>query len=181
MTPIGHSLMGLSLAAFAVPVNGRASILNWRNFGIACAFVALANLPDWPLPNWGHDRYDISHSVFVNVGLIGLVVVLAKVFAKGSWFCRNRFLVLAAMAWLSHLLLDTFYNHGQGIGLFWPVSKQKLSLALPWFENWDLSQPVTAPDNLSVFGIEFLAYFPVLLVALFVSFKLRGPRYHDEA
>jgi len=154
MTPIGHSLMGLSFAAFAVPVSGKASILNWRSFGIACAFVALANLPDWPLPNWGHDRYDISHSVFVNLGLIGLAIMLAKV---------------------------TFYNHGQGIGLFWPVSKQKLSLALPWFENWDLSQPVTAPDNLSVFGIEFLAYFPVLLVALFVSFKLRGPGYHDEA
>ena len=176
MTPIGHSLIGLSFAAFVVPVNGKASILNWRSFGIACAFVALANLPDWPLPNWGHDRYDISHSVFVNVGLIGLVVVLAKVFAKGSWFCRNRFLVLAAMAWLSHLLLDTFYNHGQGIGLFWPVSKQRLSLAMPWFDNWDLSQPVSSAHNLSVFGIEFLAYFPILLGALFISFRLRRQR-----
>ena len=122
------------------------------------------------------DRYDISHSVFVNVGLIGLVVVLAKVFAKGSWFCRSRFLMLAAMAWLSHLLLDTFYNHGQGIGLFWPISNQRLSLAMPWFDNWDLSQPVSSSHNLSVFGIEFLAYFPILLGALFISFKLRRHR-----
>ena len=76
--------MGLSLAAFAVPVNGRASILNWRSFGIACAFVALANLPDWPLPNWGHDRHDISHSIFVNVGLIGLGMLFFRLFNFSS-------------------------------------------------------------------------------------------------
>ena len=180
MTPIGHSLIGLSFAALAVPINRKTSIINWRSLGVACAFVALANLPDWPLPNWGHDRYDISHSVFVNVGLIGLVVVLVKVFAKRNWLSRNRFLVLAAMAWTSHLLLDTFYNHGKGIGLLWPVSKQKLSLAMPWFGNWDLSQPVTSSHNLSVFGIEFLVYFPILLAALFVSFKLRGRGGYDE-
>ena len=173
MTPIGHSLMGLSFAAFVVPVNGKASILNWRSFGIACAFVALANLPDWPLPNWGHDRYDISHSIFVNLGLIVSVILLAKVFAKRRWFCRNRFLALAMLAWLSHLPLDTFYNHGNGLGLFWPVSQQRLSLAMPWFGNWDLSQPVTSPHNLSVFGNEFLAYFPILLGALLISFKVR--------
>jgi len=181
MTPIGHSLIGLFFAAFAVPSKGKASISGWPSVGIACAFVALANLPDWPLPNWGHDRYDISHSVFVNIGLIGLVVVLTKVFANQTRLSQNRFLTLAAMAWLSHLLLDTFYNHGEGLGLLWPVSKQRLSLAMPWFENWDLSQPVMSPDNLSVFGIEFLAYFPILLAALFVSYKLRRRDGNDEA
>ena len=109
--------MGLSFAAFAVPMNARATISSWPSVGIACAFVALANLPDWPLPNWGHDRYDISHSVFVNIGLIGLVVVLTQVFANQTRLSQNRFLTLAAMAWLSHLLLDTFYNHGEGLGL----------------------------------------------------------------
>lgn len=148
---------------------------------IAGAFVAIANLPDWPLPGWGHDRYDISHSVFVNVGLIGVVVALAKILANGKWFGRKPFLTLAALAWLSHLLLDTFYNHGRGIGLFWPVSKQRLSLAMPWFGNWDLSEPVTSAHNLSVFGIEFLAYFPILAAALFCSRKVCNGGERDEA
>ena len=50
---MGHSLVGLSLATLAT-LPRRSSKRQW--FGGVCIFVALANLPDWPIPNWGHDR-----------------------------------------------------------------------------------------------------------------------------
>ena len=181
MTPMGHSLIGLSFASLALSTPKNATNHRWRNCGVALTFVALANLPDWPLPNWGHDRYDVSHSIFVNAGLICTVIAVMKTLATGKWFSQPRFLMLAAMAWLSHLLLDSFYNHGRGIAIYWPVSSQRLNLAIPWFSNWDLSQPVTSPDNLSVFGIEFLAYTPILLGSLLVSYKIRNRRASNEA
>ena len=152
-----------------------------RNGGIAFMFVALANLPDWPLPGWGHDSYDISHSVFVNIALICVAVFAVKILASSKWFGRGRFLSLAALAWLSHLLLDSFYNHGQGIAIYWPVSTCKLNLAMPWFGNWDLSQSVLSTHNLSVFGIEFIAYSPILLAAIVLSNKVSKRREPNEA
>jgi hypothetical protein len=43
------------------------------------AFIALSLVPDYRIPNWGHDRYYISHSIFTNALLmLGLVLLLAK-------------------------------------------------------------------------------------------------------
>ena len=97
MTPMGHSLIGLSFASLALSTSKNATNHRWRNCGVALTFVALANLPDWPLPNWGHDRYDVSHSIFVNAGLICTVIAVMKTLAKGKWFSQPRFLMLAAM------------------------------------------------------------------------------------
>lgn len=182
MTPMGHSLLGLAFAALALPEEVRSPKRILRSGGIAFGFVALANLPDWPLPGWGHDKYHISHSLFVNLGLICIAIAAVQMFANKTWIGGWRFLGLAALAWLSHLLLDSFYNHGRGIAIFWPMSKARLNLAMPWFANWDLSQPVVSQHNLSVFGIEFLAYSPILLAAIVVSNWLRRerPKLQDE-
>jgi len=147
-------------------------------------FVCLANLPDWPIPNWGHDRYDVSHSIFVNVGLIAVIILLGAV-CHFSQFARNRIpvrcLLLGAAAWMSHLLLDSFYNHGRGIAIFWPISDARLNLAIPWFRTLDLSQSVLNARNLAVLGIEAVAYGPVLGATLLIkrmseSFDLRQTR-----
>ena len=175
MSPVGHSLVGLAFAALALPRNS-----NWKwRLGLPIVFVAIANLPDWPLPGWGHQRYNISHSVFVNIGLIGLILTLHQLKPKISFRC----LLLGAGAWLSHLLLDSFYNHGQGIAIYWPVSKSSLNFSMPWFNTLDVSQSVFARHNLSVFAIEFVAYLPVLIIALAIGTlirrKLKDP--HDVA
>ena len=180
MTPIGHSLMGLTFAAFALPVEGKPANRIARSGVVACVFVALANLPDWPLPGWGHDRYRISHSVFVNALLICAAITAVRLFASKTWLGSWRFLGLAAMAWLSHLLLDSFYNHGRGIAIFWPVSSGHLNLAMPWFRTWDLSQSVFSQRNLTVFGIEFIAYSPILLAAIVISYWLHRQRLKNE-
>lgn len=164
MTGIGHGIVGLSLATVAMPRGSR-----YRGWLICLtAFVALANLPDWRLPYWGHDRYDISHSLFVNLTLIACVAVCWR-YSRSFRHCVPRVcLILASVAWMSHLLLDSFYNHGKGIGIFWPFSKERLNLALPWFRTLDFSYPLLDHRNLSVLEIEFVAYTPILLLAIFL-------------
>jgi membrane-bound metal-dependent hydrolase YbcI (DUF457 family) len=131
MSPVGHSLIGLSFAAVALPsVRGRN-----RQIGLAIAFVAIANLPDWPIPNWGHDRYDISHSFFVNLMLIVLAVSLWRAIPLFKSTIPFRCMLLGAGAWLSHLVLDSFYNHGQGIAIFWPFSDGRINFPIPWFNT----------------------------------------------
>ncbi len=158
MTPVGHSLMGVTIAVVCLPskLSKTASFLGLTNF------VVLANLPDAPLPGWGHDRYGISHSVFVNVALIaGLVLVLRR-----AWPRLWRVFAGGAVAWLSHLLLDTLYNHGRGLAMFWPMSQARLVLPVPWFSILHDFPPSLNSHNLRVFGVEILVYGALLGVAL---------------
>ncbi|MFK7817440.1 MAG: metal-dependent hydrolase [Planctomycetaceae bacterium] len=162
MSPVGHSLVGLTLATIAgEPKRSR----RWK-LVTAITFVALASLPDWPLPCWGHDRYDISHSIFVNVGLVTLFLTLWKWIPRINRSVPTRYIAFGITAWLSHLLLDSFYNHGRGVAIFWPFSDGRLKLPIPWFNTLDLSQPILGNHNLSVFVIEFVAYSPLWLVSI---------------
>ena len=117
---MGHGLTGAALGLLATPAGaGRGRLL-----ATLVAFAALANIPDLPLPGWGHSRYDISHSVFVNLPL-ALVLALALWRWRGL---RLRVTLLGAAAWCSHLLLDSMYNHGKGVAIFWPLSAGRLAL-----------------------------------------------------
>ena len=130
MTFVGHCLTGLSFAALVVP-------RNWERKEKVAVFAVLtlvANAPDLPLPFWGHYSYRVSHSLFVNLALVAVVVGLLT--SSRAWRSKAamRWVVAGgAAAWLSHLLLDSFYSHGQGIRIFWPVSDAALNLAVPWF------------------------------------------------
>jgi len=163
MTLVGHSLTGASLAVLVVP---RA----WQptaKIALAVGFAVLANVPDFHFPSWGHERYDISHSVFVNGGLI-LLVALVLLLIPGIRATKGiAWLILAgALAWLSHFLLDSFYNHGRGVLIFWPLSRARLNLAIPWFAT--LRRPISsfAAHTARVFLIEFVVYGIVFGIAL---------------
>jgi membrane-bound metal-dependent hydrolase YbcI (DUF457 family) len=162
---MGHSLVGLAFAALAMPVGAKRK----TKICLPVVFVALANLPDWPIPNWGHDRYDISHSIFVNLALILIVATCCLSIPRTRTVVSYGRVLLGAGAWLSHLLLDAFYGHGRGIATCWPIFAGRLNFAMPWFETLDLSQSMLSPHNLSVFGIELLAYFPLLVLAVVVA------------
>jgi membrane-bound metal-dependent hydrolase YbcI (DUF457 family) len=125
----------------------------------------LPNLPDWPLTYWGHDRYTISHSLFVNL----LLSFLALVFLAWRPDVRHRIggavvLVGAVAAWLSHLILDSFYNYGGGVSIFWPFSGVSLALPIPWFSVVPPAPPITLA-HLQGYAIEFISYFPLILLA----------------
>lgn len=169
MTPVGHSLMGLAIGWIAVP----AEFSRRGKFVTLAAFVALANAPDWPLPGWGHDRYDISHSIFVTLGAIAVAAILAAIALRHTRYFSWRLIVGGAIAWLSHLLLDTFYFGRRGLAMFWPVSEARVSLPMPWFTVMEL-KPLVSAHNARVFAIE--AAFYGAIFAIVVIARWQWPR-----
>jgi membrane-bound metal-dependent hydrolase YbcI (DUF457 family) len=158
MTSVGHCLTGLCLASLVVP---RGWERRQRRAAFA-AFTLAANVPDLPLPLWGHFSYRVSHSLFVNLALVaalvGLLIVFRRARPDAAWWC-----VVAGggAAWLSHLLLDSFYSHGWGVRIFWPFSDAALNLPLPWFQV-PRRDSFGDPAALRIFAVEAIFYGALL-------------------
>jgi len=173
MTLVGHSIIGATMAVVTIPLGARV-----RRLALAMlAFVVLANIPDLRLPYWGHERYGISHSVFVN----GTVILLLSLPFLLSGRARSSIggitvVVGCALAWLSHLLLDTFYNHGRGLAMFWPFSKGRLALPVPWFETAKKPLPHFDLHTARVWSVELVSYGVVIVAALLVRHALARHR-----
>lgn len=170
MTLVGHSFVGATLAILFTPNrhSGREKAI------VIGVFILIAYIPDLPLPGWGHWQYHISHSVFVNtlIMMASLRILCYLKFVKnmGSYII----MVGGVAACLSHFLLDAFYSHGRGVGIFWPLSSSKLALPIPWFNTLQTTSSLLGAYNLKVFLIEFLFYFPIFLIALSIKkFQLR--------
>jgi hypothetical protein len=159
MTTVGHSLTGLSIAALALPA-GRS--LTWY-FLIGHLFILFANIPDLPLPGWGHSQYQISHSLFVTA-LLAAPLWLLRLVPGFDEKVSARVLVLWTLTWLSHMVLDSLYSHGNGIGIYWPFSDAHLSLPIPWFHT--LTWPPMTEHNRNVFLTEFGVYGTVFALCL---------------
>jgi membrane-bound metal-dependent hydrolase YbcI (DUF457 family) len=160
MTSVGHSLMGIAIGIFCVP---QWTSARWK-VGYFAAFVVLPNIPDLPFPHWGHDRYDISHSLFVNLLLCLIIVALLGWHPKIRHSIGDgKVLSGGVAAWLSHLVLDSFYNHGRGVPIFWPLSDAHLALPIPWFSVAPF--PPLSLALLQECAIEFASYLPLALLA----------------
>jgi membrane-bound metal-dependent hydrolase YbcI (DUF457 family) len=130
------------------------------------AFALLPNIPDLPFKHWGHRRYDISHSLFANLLLIlGALSLLSWRQDLRHHTGGGLVLIGGIVAWLSHLLLDSFYNHGKGVAVFWPFSDAHLALPIPWFSVVPSLLPFTR-EVLQEYGIEFASCCPLLVLAL---------------
>lgn len=161
MTPVGHSLTGIAIGLIVMPRE-----FSWRaKASTLVSFVLLANLPDFAFPGWGHDRYDISHSIFVTGVLAMALVLLLRAFGATRRVVTPGLLAGGVAAWYSHLLLDTFYNHGKGLAMFWPLSDARLALPIPWFTTMD-PHHLLSIRNATVFGIEGLCYGGIVLGAI---------------
>jgi hypothetical protein len=163
MTSVGHALTGIAIGIVCKPKN---TSTKWTIIHLTI-FAFLANIPDLPFPNWGHARYDISHSIFVTLLLITILVICLTFRRKmmqhiGGWQVIGG----GALAWLSHLLLDSFYNHGYGIAIFWPFSKARLTLPIPWFSVVPSIPPPFTWPIIQILLIEFVSYFPLVLLAI---------------
>ena len=170
MTSVGHCLTGLSIAALVVPRSWERK----EKIAAFAAFTLVANVPDLPLPFWGHYSYRVSHSLFVNLALVAVVVGLLIHSGARRGEAAWRWVVAGgAAAWLSHLLLDSFYSHGHGIRIFWPLSDAALNLSVPWFH---VLQRGSAPDlaSLQILAIEALCY-GLLLAACLYWRRCRSP------
>lgn len=163
MTQVGHILTGVACGILNLP----SSVSKTRCAIHLGVFMVLSNIPDIPLPYWGHARYDISHSIFVN--LAGCVLL----FVSALWFrCfrdrldDRRILGSGITAWFSHLLLDAFYNHGHGVGILWPFSTATLTLPIPWFSVLPTPLwPLTA-EGIRIGFIELISYAPLVVIML---------------
>jgi membrane-bound metal-dependent hydrolase YbcI (DUF457 family) len=166
MTFVGHSLTGVAIGTLCIPEN---TTTRWKGIYFA-AFAALANFPDIPIRYWGHDRYDISHSIFVNLLLIGFVVAVIMFKRLHASLGGLHVMIGGSLAWLSHLLLDSFYNHGYGIAIYWPLSRARLTLPIPWFSVLPSTPPPLTMRHIEIYSIELLAYAPVVICALGLRF-----------
>jgi membrane-bound metal-dependent hydrolase YbcI (DUF457 family) len=167
MTTIGHSLSGVSIAILTLP---RGRSLLWYLVA-GHLFVFFANIPDYPFPGWGHDSYQVSHSIFLAALLASLIGLLRLVPAINTRVSATMFLAFSA-AWLLHMPLDSIYSHGHGIGIFWPFSDVHLSMPIPWFET--LTWPPKTDHNLRVFAIEAIVYGTVLVMCVIARWVHNG-------
>ena len=173
MTFVGHTLVGATIGAMMpLPKTGKIS-----RSAFILAVVVCANLPDLPLPGWGHSNYRVSHSIFVGIVLISCGVILLRGLqvarnTVGSWL-----VVLAgSMALVSHYFLDSIYNHGMGIAVFWPLSDARIVFPISWFSIMK-SDPFFCWHNVKVWSIELLfcgAFFAVCYALLLLCEKLRN-------
>ncbi|MBN2392967.1 MAG: metal-dependent hydrolase [Anaerolineae bacterium] len=170
MTPVGHSLTAITIGVVTVPETSPARVKTLYY----AALVVLANVPDFPFTGWGHDAYRVSHSIFVNLALIVFCLSIG-VFAwrLSHRVVRWRMVLGGVAAWLSHLLLDSMYNHGKGIAIFWPFSDARLALPVPWFSTLRNPRPFTDWQTLHVAVIEFVSSGALLVAVLLVQRIIR--------
>jgi len=166
MTGVGHGIVGAACGITCMP----ASLSHRQKVLHLLAFIALANLPDLPVPPyWGHSLYYFSHSLFVNLAVIGVSVAIMYFLVGFVPGARDnptyRWIILAGgLAWLSHLLLDTFYNHGKGLLMFWPLSTARLALPVPWLAV--LTRPRLPLKVARILLLELVTFAPVLFLAI---------------
>ena len=165
MTQTGHLLTGAAIGVLCLPPDASTK----RTVTHLLTFMLLSNVPDLPLKNWGHDQYHVSHSILVNLFLIMIVVTMLTYLKRArTRIGDGQVITGGAITWLSHLLLDSFYNHGYGIAIFWPVSDAHLVLPIPWFSVMPGSPPPITPEMIRIFLIEFACYLPLLLLAIWI-------------
>ena len=162
MTQMGHILAGTAVGVASLP--GRHS--RTAQALHLLVFAILGTVPDWPLPGWGHERYYFSHSVFVALvpitGMLFLFLFFPAARKKvGGW----PVLLTAGGAWLSHLLLDSFYNHGYGIAIFWPFSEARLVLPIPWLAVVPGPAFPPTPAKLREVFLELVTFSPLIVLA----------------
>jgi hypothetical protein len=99
MTPVGHSLFGISVAILCIP---KLKTI-WAKALFLMSFALLANIPDLPITGWGHKQYQISHSLFVNLAMIVVIIVVLSLWNNAREFIGGKRVILGgAIAWLSH-------------------------------------------------------------------------------
>jgi membrane-bound metal-dependent hydrolase YbcI (DUF457 family) len=79
----------------------------------------------------------------------------------------RRVIIGLIIAWLSHILLDTFYVDSH-LAVFWPFSQTAVSRPGPWLNTLPPVPPPFDVQVLRVFLFETLTFLPLLVLAVVV-------------
>lgn len=172
MTTLGHSLTGLAALTFCIPRH----LTGWQKLFWAILFISLASIPDWPLPGWGHRQLAVSHSLWANLVLVIVLVVVIR-----KWFPLRpgqiRILWCVGLAWLSHIGLDTLYGDLSGVAINWPFSDGLASLPLPWLNSLPHVPPPFNTRVAQILLFEFFTFSPLILLACGLRYKWPPEEY----
>jgi len=161
MTSLGHCLVGASVGVLCVPTRGTL----YRRLIILVAIIAAANLPDWPIPGWGHDRLFVSHSIFVNGAAIVCLAACFYLQRSRVRQAHRRVIIGLAIAWLSHFILDSLYVDSR-LAMFWPFSEALVSLPVPWLKTLPHVPPPFDEQVIRILLFETLTFLPFLMLAV---------------
>jgi len=183
-SPVGHILGGLISATLASGVAQPAtkSGLDWR-YGLFLVFAANAPdldfVPGMLIGSIGEYHHLASHSLMAAVIFSALVFVVMQRWRSHE---ARKWAMLAAVAYLSHILLDLFtadYRAPYGMQLFWPFSQDFFIAPFSIFSDihhggvGDTLQGTLfllfSRHNLVAIGLELAILLPVL----WLSRKLR--------
>lgn len=184
--PLGHSLMGYTIAASS---RFKLSPNMWMNIFI---FALLANLPDIDylpgflagFPNRYH-HHEIHSLGFA--ALMGLIAGLVYLRMRGKfWAC----FLPVFFAVSSHLLLDLLtedFSDPRGMMLFWPLSSEFYDFSWKIFKSVDKSNQSSdffislfTLHNLRVVLIEFAIMLPLALLVTFMQRRRIAVRFQPE-
>lgn len=164
MTTLGHIIVGASIGVLSTP----AKQSRWRAVGYMIAIIAAANIPDWPLPGWGHARLTFSHSLFVNAVIIFCTTCILTRLAWTTMTSQYKTLLIGCIAaWLSHFLLDTLYGD-MGVAILWPFSTATVSLPIPWLRTMPHVPPPFDKAIWHILLMELLTFTPLLIAAMVI-------------
>ncbi|NBD12590.1 metal-dependent hydrolase [Corallococcus silvisoli] len=166
MASIGHVAVGMALGRFETGTG-----VPWRRRVAVMGFLSLlALLPDADVvafalripyaATWGHRG--ASHSWVFAVGVALVVAALAR--WRGASATRWGWLALAAVG--SHGILDTLTDGGLGAALFWPFSHARVFAPVRPLPVAPIGAGMLSARGLYVSGVEFLAFLPAWIYAL---------------
>jgi membrane-bound metal-dependent hydrolase YbcI (DUF457 family) len=146
-SPIGHVIAGVGVAgavAGALGVDSTPAL--WAGGAVASCLPDLDLLPSlWGVP-FRRTHRQASHSILVLAPLVALSWVAAYAFDLPL---DRRLLAAWTAALISHLVLDILCTgpvlgrQGQGISLFWPLTRRRWFVRRPMFPEVDLLDDIT--------------------------------------
>jgi membrane-bound metal-dependent hydrolase YbcI (DUF457 family) len=164
LTPIGHTLTGLAIGYLAIP---RETPIKQKT-SLLAAFAVLASVPDLPFPYWGHSDYEVSHGLFMTTIGTGIMAAFLWFRFRGRPPITLGVMLAMALAWYSHLLLDSLYNHAIGLQIYWPFSKGRIAFPVPWLTPGN-KYDIFSMHNVKVALYEIATFAPLLLLAVVVK------------
>lgn len=162
--PVAHGLFAASSVAAVIK-----KPFEFRSLVPLFIGAVLANLPDFDFIlvfATGDDRWHrgFTHSILF-AAFVGLVIF--------SWFGREqrRKALAYSAAFASHFILDFATTKiGGGLQLFFPFSDERYGLR--WFGLSEFPSEMTFPEVARALSIEFVIFFTLLVLVIFVKRKV---------